>query len=193
LQELGVVARCVGVGSMNDALLYALKQTNRSHGLRLSPADCRHRVFQALDSGLWDGASANALASDLGVAQRTAAKYMSEWEAARAGSAPEVRTDTKGRKQPTRKPRRAEVRPPVEASGDVCTANVAPASEPANVAEAPLPFETPEAPSTAQPMPAYGATLTGLAARLRAVRLAARREIPEALNGVRQRVETSIR
>src|SRR5690606_9791629 len=100
LQELGVVARCVGVGSMNDALLYALKQTNRSHGLRLSPADCRHRVFQALDSGLWDGASANALASDLGVAQRTAAKYMSEWEAARGVAAPEVRTDTKGRKQP---------------------------------------------------------------------------------------------
>lgn len=116
IRKASVVAECVGEGTMDDALRYALKNTNQAHGLRLSPADCKRRVFQALDSGLWDSPSANALGADLGISHHTAGKYMAEWEAARGIQGPVERLDTKGRRQPAKKPKNRV--------DDVGTANV---------------------------------------------------------------------
>lgn len=191
----------VGKGTLDDASWYATG-VNKLHGVRRSDEDKRKAVRIALE-GIGAEMSNRAIAEHVGVSDKFVSKVRADWEAEQvrptapeSGVEPVKRRGKDGKfytvgprqvrptapEQPPQ-PRRREVVPPV----------AAPTSEPANVAEAPLPFETPEAPSTAQPMPAYGATLTGLAARLRAVRLAARREIPEELNGVRQRVETSVR
>lgn len=104
LGSTGVVARCVGEGSLEEAMIYALRNTNRAHGLRLSPEDCRRRVFQALDSGLWDQASARVLGRDLGISHPTARKYMKEWERRQRekgeSGLPKTIVDSAGREQP---------------------------------------------------------------------------------------------
>lgn len=104
-----VVALCVGEGTMQDALRHALR-ANRAHGIRLSPADYRRRIFQALDSGLWDASSANALANDLGCSPHTAAKYMREHAEARGVERPAEIVDTQGRVQPAQRPRQQPTR-----------------------------------------------------------------------------------
>lgn len=193
----GVVATCVGEGSLEDALRYALKGTNRGHGLRLSPEDCRRRVFLALDSKIWDSPSANALGADLGISHHTASKYMGEWEAAQGVEPPAVRTDSKGRKQPARKPRKARDVGTANVDNDPATFDLANETasrpEPPVTDEAPLPFEPPDRPG--EKVPGYGPALLEAAKRVREARIFALRSVPShpSLVGVRQRFEQSMR
>lgn len=179
---LGVTARCVGEGELVDAMRYALSTTNKSHGLRLSPKDCRRRVMQALDAELWDGSSANAIAGKLGLSHHTVSKYMQEWEAARRVPTPATRVDTRGRVQPTAKPRRKD-------DDDVGTANVAPAPDRQptlpNVPDAE--FAAPPPPTTKVPMPDCGPMLDRLAARARDVRLEVKKLVTGDLEPIAQR------
>lgn len=76
--------RVVGRGTIDDALRYALT-SNLANGMRWSRADCRRRVFLALDSGMWDDlGSERKLAAELRMSHTTVGKYRKEWEAARA-------------------------------------------------------------------------------------------------------------
>ena len=204
-RSIGIVARCVGAGSLEEAVRYALRETNTRHGLRLSPADYRVRVFKALDSGMWDGSSARAIARDLGISNRTASKYMAEWESEQ-GALPPTITDSKGREQPSRKPRRKPKATTPQAAADVSEAatempersagpdddgrvyvHTSPQETPKKPVEEPTPTPTPT--PTAQPMPGYGPALEETAAELASVRRAARARIPEGLNALRQRLD----
>lgn len=183
LDELGIVARCVGEGSMDDALRYALCTTNVAHGLRLSPADCEHRVCQALDSGLWDSSPASTIAADLGINRRTVSKYMEAWEATAGRELPPTVCDGSGREQPRRKPRQGDV---VQ-----CTTPTEPgAGTPLDDDWAPPPKKKGKPP----PMPRYGPALLFTAKAIARTRIDARKELGDiAPLSVCQRVEAGLK
>jgi hypothetical protein len=179
----------VGEGTLDDAAWYATG-VNQSHGVRRSNADKRRAVRMALETEIGVEQSTQTLAKHVGVSVELATEVRRAWESARHQT-PDRRKDSAGRWQPSRRDRTDTSTPKTAKS------NKSRSEPPEKITEVEAPEALPFEPAaeTREPMPMYGRVLLRIAADLKSARRAALDALPTdaELNGVRQRVESSIK
>lgn len=97
-------------GGKSDALWYALT-ANRAHGLQLTAPDKKRSIILALEN--FPTKSQQEIANHVGCSQKYVSQIKSD---VIPGITPSIRTDSKGRVQPTRKPHKASPPPLSSAS-----------------------------------------------------------------------------
>jgi hypothetical protein len=185
--------RVVGDGTLDDAVWHATA-VNATHGLRRSNADKRRAVLLALRSGIGAEQSSRVIAEHVGVSDFLVREVRNEVE--RPAKSQEkvedvrdsrTRTDSAGRQQPARKPRR-----------DVSSDDTSPApvvetrieyDEDAPQDIEPLPFEPEYREPSAKPLPVHGRALVSGADEIRTARLRAMKHATEEASHAWQRAE----
>lgn len=185
----------VGDGSIDDAVWYATS-VNAQHGLRRSNADKRRAVEIALKSAIGSEQSSRTIADHVGVSDFLVREMRTEMERASAVRESRTLTDSLGRQQPAKKPRRGAVSGAVssaKASGSDRVASHIEYDEDAPPDVAPLPFEPEYREPDARPLPVHGAALVAAADEVKAARRRVMARATEEASHAWQRAELLMR